>query len=293
MQGKDICFLHMDEKSGLSQTDVQNSVSTFFQLSMQWSVQPENHLDLTRSKLNMDHFQRSRFMTNIREKYDTLRISQNWNLFLIWFLDYSSRCESSWCILGPSWYTSKKIRSIWLCWGCSSYQKQTYRYTRRFQDGLSVTLRFFDSFFVHFFDKGTTCISTFDSLHHPIGVLFVFLDLPFRTRPRPAKMISCTWYPYSQDFWHFFSNHHSAFIKIDEKYAERAVESLNNCYFFGKQIKVQFSKQNPNSSSSSSNQVLSLLRNWCYVMNNHIVTGITAIGFVWYKCWYCDHFPHF
>ena len=83
MQGKDICFLHMDEKSGLSQTDVQNSVSTFFQLSMQWSVQPENHLDLTRSKLNMDHFQRNRFMTNIREKYDTLRISQNRNLCLI------------------------------------------------------------------------------------------------------------------------------------------------------------------------------------------------------------------
>ena len=146
MQGKDICFLHMDEKSGLSQTDVQNSVLTFFQLSMQWSVQPENHLDLTRSKLNMDHFQRSRFMTNIREKYDTLRISQNRNLCLIWFLDYSSRCESSWCILGPSWYTSKKIRSIWLCWGCSSYQKQTYRYTRRFQDGLSVTLRFLTHF---------------------------------------------------------------------------------------------------------------------------------------------------
>jgi len=44
---------------------------------------------------------------------------------------------------------------------------------------------------------------------------------------------------------------HIAFIKIDEKYAERAVESLNNCYFFGKQIKVQYSKQNPNSSSSS------------------------------------------
>ena len=122
------------------------SLNFVFQLSMQWSVQPENHLDLTKSKLNMDHFQRSRFMTNIREKYDTLRISQNRNLCLIWFLDYSSRCESSWCILGPSWYTSKKIRSIWLCWGCSSYQKQTYRYTRRFQDGLSVTLRFLTHF---------------------------------------------------------------------------------------------------------------------------------------------------
>ena len=30
MQGKDICFLHMDEKSGLFQTDVLNSVSTLF-----------------------------------------------------------------------------------------------------------------------------------------------------------------------------------------------------------------------------------------------------------------------
>ena len=116
----------------------------FFKLSMQWSVQPENLLDLTKSKLNTDHSQRSRFMTNIREKYETVRISQNRNRFLIWFLDYSSRCESSWCILGPSWYTSKKIRSIWLCWGCPSYQKQTYRYTRRFQDG------FRSLFLVHF-----------------------------------------------------------------------------------------------------------------------------------------------
>ena len=38
----------------------------------------------------------------------------------------------------------------------------------------------------------------------------------------------------------------SAFIKIDERYAERAVQSLNNCFFFGAQIKVQFSKQNDN-----------------------------------------------
>ena len=118
--------------------------NVFFKLSMQWSVQLENRLDLTKSKLNTDHSQRSRFMTNIREKYETVRISQNRNLFLIWFLDYSSRCESSWCILGPSWYTSKKIRSIWLCWGCPSYQKQTYRYTRRFQDG------FRSLFLVHF-----------------------------------------------------------------------------------------------------------------------------------------------
>ena len=81
MQGKDICFLHMDEKSGLSQTAF--SVPTFFKLSMQWSVQLENRLDLTKSKLNTDHSQRSRFMTNIREKYETVRISQNRNLFLI------------------------------------------------------------------------------------------------------------------------------------------------------------------------------------------------------------------
>ena len=35
-----------------------------------------------------------------------------------------------------------------------------------------------------------------------------------------------------------------AFIRIDEKYAQRAVEAINDSYFFGKQIKVQFSKHN-------------------------------------------------
>ena len=44
----------------------------------------------------------------------------------------------------------------------------------------------------------------------------------------------------SSSFWLVFL----AFIKIDERYADRAVQSLNNCFFFGAQIKVQFSKQN-------------------------------------------------
>ena len=43
-----------------------------------------------------------------------------------------------------------------------------------------------------------------------------------------------------------------AFIKIDERYADRAVQSLNNCFFFGAQIKVQFSKQNDNQRHSDS-----------------------------------------
>ena len=242
---------------------------------MQWSVQPENRLDLTKSKLNMDHSQRSRFMTNIREKYESVRINQNRNLFLIWFLDYSSRCESSWCILGPSWYTSKKIRSIWLCWGCPSNQKQTYRYTRRFQDERDVfDIKFFFghsfwSFFGHFlsiFDRFSIRVPhavQYLTLHHPIGVLFVYCNNPFALSELRVRQ---KWYHASGTLIHqhhfltlFFhsspTNHHSAFIKIDEKYAERAVESLNNCYFFGKQIKVQYSKQNPNSSSSS-NQVL-------------------------------------
>jgi RNA recognition motif-containing protein len=44
--------------------------------------------------------------------------------------------------------------------------------------------------------------------------------------------------------------HSSAFIKIDERYAERAVETVNNSYFFGKQIKVQYSNKNPHGASS-------------------------------------------
>ena len=43
----------------------------------------------------------------------------------------------------------------------------------------------------------------------------------------------------------------SAFIKIDEKYAERAVDAVNNKYFFGKQIKVQYSNKNPHGASTS------------------------------------------
>jgi RNA recognition motif-containing protein len=50
--------------------------------------------------------------------------------------------------------------------------------------------------------------------------------------------------------------HSSAFIKIDERYAERAVETVNNSYFFGKQIKVQYSNKNPHGASS---QVFPLL----------------------------------
>ena len=35
-----------------------------------------------------------------------------------------------------------------------------------------------------------------------------------------------------------------AFIRIDERYAQRAINAINNSYFFGKTIKVQFSKHN-------------------------------------------------
>lgn len=37
---------------------------------------------------------------------------------------------------------------------------------------------------------------------------------------------------------------HIAFIRIDERYAQRAINAINNSYFFGKTIKVQFSKHN-------------------------------------------------
>ena len=72
----------------------------------------------------------------------------------------------------------------------------------------------------------------------------------------------------------------SAFVKIDERYADRAVEALNNCFFFGKQIKVQFSKQNADRDRDRDRQVF---RHFLPFSSDFSKGRSFALGPIWHQ----------